>query len=125
MIKLLSAYAIVGKVSTTVWGGVDRPARASAKDSKIQRPLGEANGPPAGNPILLDGKILYGNDGKYHLYATHWTTAMDSARQEEGRPAEELDPLGSHQATTSWGRTCPKAIAYTKKLEGQRPWGTT
>jgi len=71
MINYFQPMPIVGKLSTTVWGASTVGARDPANGLEDNGADGGV-GPQQETYFYWDGKILYGNDGKYHLYATHW-----------------------------------------------------
>jgi len=71
MISYFQPMPIMGKLSTTVWGAATVGARDPANGLEDSGANGGV-GPQQQTNFYWDGKILYGNDGKYHLYATHW-----------------------------------------------------
>jgi hypothetical protein len=71
MINYFLPMPIVGKLSTTVWGASTVGARDPANGLEDNGAAGGV-GPQQETNFYWDGKILFGNDGKYHLYATHW-----------------------------------------------------
>jgi MYXO-CTERM domain-containing protein len=71
LITYFKPMPIVGTLSTTVWGasavGPRDPANG-LEDNGANRGVG----PQQETNFYWDGKILHGNDGKYHLYASRW-----------------------------------------------------
>ena len=71
MINYFQPMPIMGKLSTTVWGASTVGARDPANGLEDNGADGGV-GPQQETYFYWDGKILYGSDGKYHIYATHW-----------------------------------------------------
>ena len=72
LIKYFQPMPIVGKLSTTVWGASMVGARDPGNGLEDH---GDSGGvaPHQQTNYYWDGKILKGEDGKYHIYASHWT----------------------------------------------------
>lgn len=71
LINYFQPMPIVGKLSTTVWGA----AAVGPRDPGNGLEDGGATGGVASGQqtnFYWDGKILKGEDGKYHLYASYW-----------------------------------------------------
>ncbi|MFL5307678.1 MAG: MYXO-CTERM sorting domain-containing protein [Polyangia bacterium] len=71
LITYFKPMPIVGKLSTTVWGASAVGARDPANGLEDNGASGGV-GPQKETYFYWDGKIVRGNDGKYHLYASHW-----------------------------------------------------
>ena len=71
LINYFKPMPIVGKLSTTVWGAAAVGARDPANGLEDNGASGGV-GPQKETYFYWDGKIVHGNDGKYHLYASHW-----------------------------------------------------
>ena len=71
LITYFKPMPIVGKLSTTVWGASTVGARDPANGLEDNGANGGV-GPQKETYFYWDGKIVHGNDGKYHLYASHW-----------------------------------------------------
>jgi len=71
LINYFQPMPIVGKLSTTVWGASVVGARDPANGLEDH---GDSGGvaPHAQLNYYWDGKIVKGEDGKYHMYASHW-----------------------------------------------------
>jgi hypothetical protein len=71
LITYFKPMPIVGKLSTTVWGASTVGARDPANGLEDNGANGGV-GPQKETYFYWDGKILHGDDGKYHLYGSHW-----------------------------------------------------
>ena len=71
LIKYFQPMPIVGKLSTTVWGASAVGARDPANGLEDSGSSGGV-GPRQETYFYWDGKIVKGEDGKYHLYASRW-----------------------------------------------------
>jgi hypothetical protein len=71
LINYFQPMPIVGKLSTTVWGASTVGARDPANGLEDNGRNGGV-GPQQETNFYWDGKILKGEDGKYHLYASYW-----------------------------------------------------
>jgi MYXO-CTERM domain-containing protein len=72
LINYFKPMPIVGSLSTTVWGASTVGARDPANGLEDDGSKGGV-GPHQEANYYWDGKIVKGEDGKYHLYASHWT----------------------------------------------------
>ena len=72
LIKYFQPMPIVGRLSTTVWGASTVGARDPANGLEDNGSNGGV-GPRQQTNFYWDGKIVKGEDGKYHLYASRWT----------------------------------------------------
>ncbi|HEY8925901.1 MAG TPA: hypothetical protein VIU64_16055 [Polyangia bacterium] len=72
LITYFKPMPIVKSLSTTVWGastvGPRDPANGLEDDGKNGGVAAHAE-----TSFYWDGKIIKGEDGKYHMYASHWT----------------------------------------------------
>jgi hypothetical protein len=71
LINYFQPMPIVGRLSTTVWGAPTVGARDPANGLEDNGRNGGV-GPQQETNYYWDGKILKGEDGKYHLYASYW-----------------------------------------------------
>ena len=71
LINYFQPMPIVGSLSTTVWGASTVGARDPANGLEDNGHDGGV-GPQQQTNFYWDGKILKGEDGKYHLYASSW-----------------------------------------------------
>jgi hypothetical protein len=71
LIKYFQPMPIVGKLSTTVWGAPTVGPRDPANGLEDNGRSGGVGARQQTN-FYWDGKILKGEDGKYHLYASRW-----------------------------------------------------
>src|SRR4051795_10406138 len=71
LITYFQPMPIVGKLSTTVWGASTVGPRDPANGLEDGGSSGGV-GPHQQTSFYWDGKILKGEDGKYHMYASHW-----------------------------------------------------
>jgi hypothetical protein len=71
LINYFQPMPIVGKLSTTVWGASTVGARDPGNGLEDH---GDSGGvaPHEQTNFYWDGKIVKGEDGKYHMYASHW-----------------------------------------------------
>src|SRR5947199_4832104 len=74
LINYFQPMPIVGKLSTTVWGAAAVGARDPANGLEDNGRAGGV-GPQQETNFYWDGKIVKGEDGKYHLYASYWPHA--------------------------------------------------
>jgi MYXO-CTERM domain-containing protein len=71
LINYFQPMPIVGNLSTTVWGASTVGPRDPANGLEDSGPDGGV-GPQQQANYYWDGKIVKGEDGKYHLYASYW-----------------------------------------------------
>jgi len=71
LIKYFKPMPIVGKLSSTVWGAATVGARDPANGLEDNGSSGGV-GPRQESAFYWDGKIVKGEDAKYHLYASRW-----------------------------------------------------
>ncbi len=71
LVNYFKPIPIVGKLSTTVWGASTVGARDPESGLEDNGPNGGV-GPQQETYYYWDGKIVKGEDGKYHLYVSHW-----------------------------------------------------
>jgi hypothetical protein len=72
LINYFRPMPIVGGLSTTVWGASTVGPRDPANGLEDNGRNGGV-GPQQETNYYWDGKILKGEDGKYHLYASYWS----------------------------------------------------
>ena len=117
MINYFQPMPIVGKLSTTVWGASTVGPRDPANGLEDNGAGGGVD-PQQETYFYWDGKILYGNDGKYHLYASHWLhsdgfgpPAGGSTGWEQSIPMESI-------SDNVMGPYVSQGNCYTKNEEG-------
>src|SRR3954463_8080158 len=71
LITYFQPMPIVGKLSTTVWGAASVGARDPGNGLEDDGKNGGV-GPQKETNFYWDGKIVKGEDGKYHLYGSRW-----------------------------------------------------
>jgi hypothetical protein len=71
LITYFQPMPIVGKLSTTVWGAATVGARDPGNGLEDNGKYGGV-GPRQETNFYWDGKIVKGEDGKYHLYGSRW-----------------------------------------------------
>src|SRR6476659_4489553 len=72
LIKYFQPMPIVGKLSTTVWGASTVGPRDPANGLEDSGSSGGVGARQETN-FYWDGKIVKGEDGKFHLYASRWS----------------------------------------------------
>jgi len=72
LINYFQPMPIVDKLSTTVWGASTVGPRDPANGLEDNGRSGGV-GPQQETNYYWDGKIIKGEDGKFHLYASYWT----------------------------------------------------
>jgi hypothetical protein len=72
LIDYFQPMPIVGKLSTTVWGASVVGPRDPGNGLEDHGDTGGV-APQQQTNYYWDGKIVKGEDGKYHMYASHWT----------------------------------------------------
>ena len=92
LINYFQPMPIVGTLSTTVWGAALVGPRDPANGLEDNGAAGGV-GPQQETNFYWDGKIIKGEDGKYHLYCSHWLHSNGF-----GPPAG---------GTTGWERSIP------------------
>jgi hypothetical protein len=75
LINYFKPMPIVGKLSTAVWGASAVGPRDPANGLEDNGASGGV-GPGKETNFYWDGKIVKGEDGKYHLYASHWNHSI-------------------------------------------------
>jgi hypothetical protein len=117
MINYFQPMPIVGKLSTTVWGASTVGARDPANGLEDSGANGGV-GPQQQTNFYWDGKILFGNDGKYHLYATHWLH-RDGFGPPGGGSTGWKNSIPMESISDSvMGPYVSQGNCYTKNLEG-------
>jgi MYXO-CTERM domain-containing protein len=92
LINYFQPMPIVGRLSTTVWGASTVGPRDSANGIEDNGAAGGV-GPQQETNFYWDGKIIRGEDGKYHLYCSYWLHSIG------------FGPPGG--GTTGWERSIP------------------
>src|SRR3954464_5585339 len=71
LINYFQPMPIVGKLSTTVWGASAVGPRDPANGLEDNGANGGV-GPQQKTTFYGEGKIMKGDEGKFHIYASHW-----------------------------------------------------
>ena len=108
---------IVGKLSTTVWGASTVGPRDPANGLEDNGAAGGV-GPQQETNFYWDGKILFGNDGKYHLYATHWDHSNGFGPPGGGSTGWKQSIPMESISDNVMGPYVSQGNCYTKNLEG-------
>jgi hypothetical protein len=98
LITYFKPMPIVARLSTTVWGASAVGARDPANGLEDNGNNGGV-GPQKETYFYWDGKILKGEDGKFHLYASRWNHSIGFGPPSGGSTGWKPS------ATTSWDRT--------------------
>ena len=117
MINYFQPMPIVGKLSTTVWGASTVGPRDPANGLEDNGAAGGV-GPQQETNFYWDGKILYGNDGKYHLYATHWDHSNGFGPPGGGSTGWKNSIPMESISDNVMGPYVSQGNCYTKNLEG-------
>jgi hypothetical protein len=117
MINYFQPMPIVGKLSTTVWGASTVGPRDPANGLEDSGAAGGV-GPQQETNFYWDGKILYGNDGKYHLYATHWDHSNGFGPPGGGSTGWKNSIPMESISDNVMGPYVSQGNCYTKNLEG-------
>ena len=117
MINYFQPMPIVGKLSTTVWGASTVGPRDPANGLEDNGAAGGV-GPQQQTNFYWDGKILFGNDGKYHLYATHWDHSNGFGPPGGGSTGWKNSIPMESISDNVMGPYVSQGNCYTKNLEG-------
>jgi MYXO-CTERM domain-containing protein len=117
MINYFQPMPIVGKLSTTVWGASTVGPRDPANGLEDNGATGGV-GPQQETNFYWDGKILFGNDGKYHLYATHWSHSNGFGPPGGGSTGWKNSIPMEAISDNVMGPYVSQGNCYTKNLEG-------
>lgn len=117
MIAYFQPMPIVGKLSTTVWGASTVGPRDPANGLEDNGAAGGV-GPQQETNFYWDGKILFGNDGKYHLYATHWDHSNGFGPPGGGSTGWKNSIPMESISDNVMGPYVSQGNCYTKNLEG-------
>src|SRR3954465_6894910 len=101
---------IVGKLSTTVWGASTVGARDPANGLEDNGTSGGV-GPQKETNFYWDGKILKGEDGKFHMYASHWDHSIGFGPPSGGSTGGRTSIPRQAISDDVMGRTCRRGIA--------------
>src|SRR5216110_259889 len=118
LIGYFQPMPIVGKLSTTVWGASTVGPRDPANGLEDN---GGNGGVSAGQETSFywDGKIIKGEDGKYHMYASHWAhgQGFGPPAGANGTGWQSSVPM---QAVSDnvMGPYVPQGDCYTRNQEG-------
>jgi hypothetical protein len=117
LINYFQPMPIVGKLSTTVWGASTVGPRDPANGLEDNGAAGGV-GPQQETNFYWDGKILFGNDGKYHLYATHWLHSDGFGPPGGGSTGWKNSIPMESISDSVMGPYVSQGNCYTKNLEG-------
>ena len=117
LINYFQPMPIVGKLSTTVWGASTVGPRDPANGLEDSGAAGGV-GPQQQTNFYWDGKILFGNDGKYHLYATHWSHSNGFGPPGGGSTGWKNSIPMESISDNVMGPYVSQGNCYTKNLEG-------
>jgi hypothetical protein len=117
LITYFQPMPIVGKLSTTVWGAATVGARDPANGLEDNGANGGV-GPQQETYFYWDGKILHGNDGKYHLYSSHWLHSIGFGPPGGGSTGWETSIPMESISDNVMGPYVSQGNAYTKNEEG-------
>jgi MYXO-CTERM domain-containing protein len=117
MINYFQPMPIVGTLSTTVWGASTVGSRDPANGLEDNGTDGGV-GPQQETYFYWDGKILYGSDGKYHLYASHWLHSSGFGPPSGGSTGWQKSIPMQAISDAVMGPYVSQGDAYTKNEEG-------
>jgi hypothetical protein len=117
LITYFKPMPIVGKLSTTVWGASTVGARDPANGLEDNGANGGV-GPQKETYFYWDGKIVHGNDGKYHLYASHWLYTNGFGPPNGGSTGWEKSIPMEAISDDVMGPYVSQGDMYTKNQEG-------
>ena len=117
LINYFQPMPIVGKLSTTVWGASTVGPRDPANGLEDGGASGGV-GPQQETYFYWDGKILKGEDGKYHLYASHWRHSIGFGPPAGGSTGWETSIPLEAISDNVMGPYVSQGNAYSKNEEG-------
>ena len=117
LINYFQPMPIVGKLSTTVWGASAVGARDPANGLEDSGATGGV-GPQQETYFYWDGKILKGEDGKYHLYASHWLHSIGFGPPSGGSTGWQTSIPMEAISDSAMGPYVVQGNCYTKNQEG-------
>jgi hypothetical protein len=117
LIDYFQPMPIVGKLSTTVWGASAVGPRDPANGLEDSGASGGV-GPQQETYFYWDGKILKGEDGKYHLYASHWLHSVGFGPPAGGATGWETSIPMEAISDNVMGPYVSQGNCYSKNQEG-------
>jgi hypothetical protein len=117
LINYFLPMPIVGKLSTTVWGGSTVGPRDPANGLEDNGAQGGV-GPQQETNFYWDGKIVHGDDGKYHLYASHWLHSIGFGPPAGGSTGWETSIPMQAISDKVMGPYVSQGDCYAKNQEG-------
>jgi hypothetical protein len=117
LINYFQPMPIVGKLSTTVWGGGTVGPRDPANGLEDDGANGGV-GPQQEAYFYWDGKILKGEDGKYHLYASRWLHSNGFGPPAGGSTGWERSIPMEAISDNVMGPYVPQGNCYSQNQEG-------
>ena len=117
LINYFQPMPIVGKLSTTVWGASTVGPRDPANGLEDSGATGGV-GPQQETYFYWDGKILKGEDGKYHLYASHWLHSVGFGPPAGGSTGWETSIPMEAISDNVMGPYVSQGNCYSKNQEG-------
>ena len=117
LINYFQPMPIVGKLSTTVWGASAVGARDPANGLEDSGSSGGV-GPQQETYFYWDGKILKGEDGKYHLYASRWLHSIGFGPPSGGSTGWQTSIPVEAISDNAMGPYVVQGNCYSKNQEG-------
>ena len=117
LITYFKPMPIVGKLSTTVWGASAVGARDPANGLEDNGANGGV-GPQKESNFYWDGKILKGEDGKYHMYASHWDHSIGFGPPSGGSTGWQTSIPMQAISDNAMGPYVSQGDCYTKNQAG-------
>lgn len=117
LINYFQPMPLVGRLSTTVWGATAVGPRDPANGLEDNGANGGV-GPQQETNFYWDGKIIRGEDGKYHLYASHWAHNIGFGPPAGGTTGWETSIPMQAVSDSVMGPYVSQGNAYTRNQEG-------
>jgi hypothetical protein len=117
LINYFQPMPIVGTLSKTVWGASTVGARDPANGLEDNGANGGV-GPQQETTFYWDGKILKGEDGKYHLYGSHWLHSIGFGPPAGGSTGWETSIPLEAVSDNVMGPYVSQGNCYSKNQEG-------
>jgi hypothetical protein len=117
LISYFQPMPIVGTLSKTVWGASTVGARDPANGLEDNGANGGV-GPQQETYFYWDGKILKGEDGKYHLYGSHWLHSIGFGPPAGGSTGWETSIPMEAVSDNVMGPYVSQGNCYAKNQEG-------
>jgi hypothetical protein len=117
LISYFQPMPIVGKLSTTVWGASTVGARDPANGLEDNGANGGV-GPQKETYFYWDGKIIKGEDGKYHMYASRWSHSIGFGSPAGGSTGWQTSVPMQAISDNVMGPYVTQGDCYTQNQEG-------